>query len=336
MKNRFSRIKDKLLGLFSIPIFAQSTHIYSDTANKPVLKFDKWGNFKLVQFADLQDGANIDARTLELMNNVLDRERPDLVILSGDNIDGKSNTADEVKKAISNIAEPMETRNIPWAIVFGNHDDEHCIMTKEDMMRFYMSFSCNISQIGCKTFGRIGNYNLLVQGTTSDSPAFNIYMLDSGKYSIFSKYHYITKSQINWYKDTADRLKARYRKIIPSLMFFHIPLPEFKTAYKAAHIDGGRLESESTPLINSGLFNTAVKTGDVKGIFVGHDHINTYTAILKGVRLGYGGSAGYAEYGSKDLQKGARVFEIREDNPSEFTTRMIFEGEASLKYEIIA
>lgn len=260
------------------------------------------------------------------MNKVLEKEKPNFVVLTGDNIDNKCKTTDDVKLAITNIAQPMEARKIPWAIVFGNHDDEHGVMTKEQMMNFYMSFSCNVSQIGYKTSGRIGNYNLLVQGSTTSTPAFNLYLLDSGKYSLFG-YDSITSTQISWYKSTASNLKKQYRRTIPALMFFHIPLPEFSTAYKTGYIDGVRLETENSPLTNTGMFNAITTTGDVKGVFVGHDHVNTYTAALTGIRLGYAGNAGYATYGDYRLQRGARVFEITEANPSDFTTRMIFAGE---------
>lgn len=334
MKAKLLKTISILLSVFMLTLFTGMTNVQAAkgktaTSAKPTLKFDASGNFKIVQFTDMQDGPKTNPNTIDLMNKILDKEKPSLVVLTGDNIDGKCKTADEVKKAITNIAQLMETRKIPWAIVFGNHDDEHGVMSKEQMMNFYMSFSCNISLIGNKTSGRIGNYNLLVQGSASSAPALNLYLLDSGKYNLLGSYDSITSTQISWYKSTAANLKKQYKKTIPALMFFHIPLPEFRTAYKTGYIDGKRLEIENSPLINTGLFSALVNTGDVKGVFVGHDHINTYTAVLKGIRLGYAGSAGYATYGNANMQRGARVLKISETNPSAFTTRMIFAGDVS-------
>lgn len=336
MKNRVFKSLCIISSVLCLTLFTGMTNLKaasspkSPPVSKPILKFDSLGNFKIVQFTDIQDGPNTDPRTLALMNKVLDNENPNLVVLTGDNIDGKCKTIEDVKTAITNIAQPMETRRIPWAIVFGNHDDEHGKMTKEQMMNFYMSFSCNVSQVGYKTNNRIGNYNLLVQGSTTTTPAFNIYMLDSGEYSIFSGYDYITTTQINWYNSTASGLKTKYKKTIPAFMFFHIPLPEYYTAYKTGLIDGVRLEAENSPRTNTGMFNTIVKNGDVKGVFVGHDHINTYTAALNGIRLGYAGNVGYATYGSASLARGARVFEINEADPSAFKTRMTFDSNVVL------
>lgn len=288
---------------------------------KHTLKFDNNGNFKIVQFTDLHEGPNVD-KTIDLMNKILEYEKPNMVVLSGDNIDGKCKTVDDVKKAITAIAQPMETRSIPWAIVFGNHDDEHSMMTKEEMMKLYMTFKYNISDIGYKTFDRIGNYNLLIESSKDSTPALNIYMLDSGKYapSFIGGYNWIKLTQIFWYKRTVLKLKQKYKRIIPALMFFHIPLPEFKKARNSGLINGKKLEEESCPKINICFFKTLVKTGDVKGLFVGHDHLNNYCAILKGVTLGYAGYTGYGSYGRDDVPRGARVFLINESDPSNFRT----------------
>ena len=52
------------------------------------LNFNSDGKFKVVQFNDTQDDERIDRRTIELMEKVLDTEKPDFVVLNGDNIFG--------------------------------------------------------------------------------------------------------------------------------------------------------------------------------------------------------------------------------------------------------
>lgn len=285
------------------------------------LKFDNNRNFKIVQFTDIHEGPEKD-KSISLMNRILDCEKPNMVVLTGDNIDGKCKTVDDVKKAINNIAGPMENRRIPWAVVFGNHDDEHGMMTKEEMMKLYMSYKCNLSEIGYKTFDRIGNYNILIESSKRKVPKFNIYMIDSGKYapSFIGGYDWIRLTQIYWYRKTALNLKRNYNRTIPSLMFFHIPLRNFKKAWETGFIDGERFEEESVAKINLCLFSKVIKTGDVKGIFTGHDHLNNYCAELSDIRLGYAGYMGYGTYGNDDIPRGARVFLINEESPEDFKT----------------
>ena len=46
--------------------------------------------FKILQIADTQEGKKISPDTLDLINASLDREEPDLVVYSGDQIWGKT------------------------------------------------------------------------------------------------------------------------------------------------------------------------------------------------------------------------------------------------------
>jgi hypothetical protein len=62
--------------------------------------------------------------------------------------------------------------------------------------------------------------------------------------------------------------------------------------------------------VNTGLFSALVEMGDVKGVFVGHDHINEYCYKREGISLCYGGGAGFgASYGDSTFSRLARVIE---------------------------
>ena len=37
--------------------------------------------------------------------------------------------------------------------------------------------------------------------------------------------------------------------------------------------------------------------GDIKALFVGHDHQNDFVVDYEGISLGYGGKTGYGSYG---------------------------------------
>jgi hypothetical protein len=315
--------------LLSISILTDVTQQQISGQQKLALRFKEDGSFKIVQFADIQDGPNTDPRTLSLMNKILDREKPDLVILTGDNIDNRCNSVRDVKTAISKIANPMEKRSIPWAIVFGNHDDEHGEMSKEEMMKVYMSYEHNISQLGPKNVEGVGNYNMLIKSSKNNMPVFNIYMLDSGEYGFTTMpvHNWIKFSQISWYRSISKKLKSKYKSTIPSLMFFHIPLPEWRQVWQNGNAIGQRHEEECTAAVNSGLFSSLLEMGDVKGVFVGHDHVNDYVGDLYGIKLGYSRNVGYGTYGLEGFSRGGRVFVLNESNPAEFETYMRLESD---------
>ncbi|ALU35909.1 metallophosphoesterase family protein [Clostridium autoethanogenum] len=293
---------------------------YKVIPQKINLKFNQNGEFKIVQFTDLHEYSLKNKKTIRLIENVLDTEHPDLVVLTGDIIDGRfCKLKEEVKKAIANIAKPMEDRKIPWAVVLGNHDDELCMVNRKNQMKMYMSYKYNLSQSFSSVIGRAGDYNLIINNSKNDKPIFNIYMLDSGSYDI-KGYGYIRKEQIDWYKKLSTDLKKQFGKIIPSLMFFHIPLQQQYKVWQSGKAIGERNEKESPQAVDSGLFSALIEMGDVKGVLVGHDHTNDYIGDLNGITLGYGRKTGYNSYGKKGFAKGARIIILNENNLEKLKT----------------
>ena len=82
-------------------------------------------------------------------------------------------------------------------------------------------------------------------------------------------------------------------------------------------IVGERNEDECPGPVNSGLFSAMVEREDVKGVFCGHDHINTYMGNYYGILLGYSGNTGFGTYGlpgaDRNRLRGARVFNLDEN-----------------------
>ena len=59
--------------------------------------------------------------------------------------------------------------------------------------------------------------------------------------------------------------------------------------------------------VNSGVLGTLGSMGDVKGVFLGHDHLNDFCGNLNGIWFCYGGGFGYHAYGRSDWPRRARV-----------------------------
>ncbi len=298
---------NKLLKILICCILSLNLVGYTNSLVKPKLKFKESGTFKIVQFTDIHEKVPLNVKTLELMNKVLDEEKPDFVILTGDNIDGRYCSFKDTKKVIREIVRPMEDRKIYWAAVLGNHDNESNNFSREAMMKLYKKYKYNID---CSY-----NYNILVNNSNNTDPIFNMYMLDSGTYAL-GGYGFISSDQINWYTKTSMSLKGN----IPAIMFFHIPIQEYKNSSSKTVLSGERNEEECTQILNTGLFNKILEMGDVKAIFVGHDHTNDYITIKNKIALGYGRCTGYDAPSNIDFERGARVFLIRERNPSAIKT----------------
>lgn len=321
------------------------------------LKFNSDGKFKIVQFTDIQDNQNTNLKTLQLMEQVLDQEKPNLVVITGDNVTGKCKTADDVRKAIDNFAQPMEKRGINWAITYGNHDEDHTWQTgldEKDQLKIYMSYEHNVNQPGAKNITGTGNMNLPIRDSKNTKDAFNIWLLDSGRYapneiagqdfSGYPDWDWVRFDQVKWYYDTSLKLEKQNGDKVPSLMFMHIPLWEHRfmwydsvdgrsdanhAAAVAKHgITGERNEEECPGPFNSGIFAAMLERGDVKGVFVGHDHVNDYVGNYFGIELGYSANTGFATYGlggkENNRLRGARIFNLDENTNGVFETNMDF------------
>ena len=74
-----------------------------------------------------------------------------------------------------------------------------------------------------------------------------------------------------------------------------------------------------------------LERGDVKGTFVGHDHVNDYESALHGIRLIYGRATGFSAYGREGFPRGGRVIMIEAEQTT-FTTWLRLENGVKVQY----
>ncbi len=178
----------------------------------------------------------------------------------------------------------------------------------------------------------MGNFVRLIASSKDGNAATAVlYFFDSGSYapsastSGIGGYGWITFEQIDWYRRVArDLVRSRQAEIAPSvacpaLAFFHIPLPEYNEVWDQHLCGGVKQEPVCCPRINTGLFAAFYEAGDVRGVFVGHDHVNDFEGNLHGIRLCYGRASGYNTYGKEGFPRGARLIRLREGEQT-FTT----------------
>lgn len=285
-------------------------------AQKPVLKFNQDKKFKIVQFTDLhvkhQDPkSNI---VFERVNQVVQDEKPDLIILTGDIIFSKPGIEN-----MRTVLKAVNAHNIPFSIVFGNHDDESGA-SREELIKIAYEFPNSVTADEPDLSG-VGNYILKVQGSSNPKEAALVYCFDSHAYSTIEGvkgYGFINFDQIDWYmKQSAAFTKNNNGKPLPALAFFHIPLPEYAQAASSeeAQMYGIRREKSCPSLLNTGMFTAMKQAGDVMGTFVGHDHNNDYAVSWYGILLAYGRYTG-GDTVYNDLPNGARVIELTEGQHS--------------------
>ena len=290
----------------------QTDEILTTLAKSKRLKFNADGKFKIVQLTDTHNIYQ-DERSkisLERIKEILDAEKPDLVIHTGDIIYGKP-----AKESLQTIMNLMSDRKIPFALAWGNHDAEF-ELTREQLLEIAQENPYNLTTTA-KGISGVSNFILPIQTHNGDHTDRVLYMFDSHDYSKIEGvggYDYIKFDQVEWYRKLSMKFTEKNGgKPVPSLAFFHIPLPEYKLAARDENtiLFGVRKEQVCAPPMNSGLFTAMKEMGDMEGTFVGHDHDNDYAALWHGILLAYGRySGGSTVY--NDLPNGARVIELTE------------------------
>ncbi len=312
-----------------------------------VLQFNSDGQFKIMIFADSQDDEDLEESTTQLMIEALDKYEPDLVVFLGDNT--VANGYDKQYEAIEILTEPVRSRNIPYAIVFGNHDQEKGV-DKEDLLAIYQEFGCLTYDADPDICG-CGYCNLPILSSDGTKTAFNLWFIDSGSKNTdegASGYDYVHEDQIEWYKETAAELKAANGgETVPAINFQHIVVPEiYEALYCAMPVSLGSTltpsykdvpyslipnftgytglvcEAPCPPYVADGQFDAWLETGDIIASFHGHDHINTYEVNYQGIDIVNVPSVGCSSY-HYDFTRGVGLITLDENSPEDYTYELI-------------
>lgn len=269
-------------------------------------KFREDGTYKIAQFTDVHFNNKKAASqtSLHLFEEVLSREKPDLVVLTGDivvdDITPKNNSWKTILK-------PFQDAGVDVAICLGNHDDEQN-MTRAEL------YDMLAKESGCIV--NPADTTISIRSCDGKDAAL-IYLFDSNAYSTIRKvdgYGWIKHDQIARYVVESREFSSKNGgDPLPAIAYFHIPLPEYAEEYNNVKYlkIGSKGEDVCSPEINTGLFAAFVECGDVMGCFVGHDHVNDYIVCLNNIALCYGRvSSRGTTYGK--LTPGSRIVILHE------------------------
>lgn len=344
----------------------------------PELDEEGWWTFntdralKIVQLTDIHIGGGIfskqkDSKALNAVAAMLTYEKPDLVILTGDMVypvplqSGTANNSISTKMLIT----LMEQLGVYYTVCFGNHDSEfYATHTREQVSDMWADESLKYSlyQAGPKDVDGYGNQIIKVKN--SDGIVTNAYfVLDSHDYTeedvfgIQGKYDNVHENQVQWYEESVLKIDKANKAVdedcamFPSLLFLHIPLFEYETAWRELKANGYQ-DTENVKLIDGwyhennekvchgvktdNLFETMLELGSTKAIFCGHDHTNNAVLEYKGIRMVYGMSVDYLAYigiNSKGSQRGCTVIGLTQNGELSVSLENYYQDKYESKYE---
>ena len=275
------------------------------------LRFDENGDFTVLHLTDWHCDYPLPEIHKNLVLESIAAAEPDLVVLGGDLSEAPH---EDQPAAIREICDIFVQRKIPFVITFGNHDYMHGY-TVDEMFGFYRDFGGayfigedeDPSLFGC------GTCSLPVYANDGSRVAYNIYCFDSGDRVGDKGYDSVHAEQIEWYRQKAEALKAENGgAYVPAVAFQHIIVQEIydklfpeAAAYDKIGLreydgityqlkaipnlsnirDGYIFEKPCPGYYNYGQLDAMREHGDVRAIFCGHDHYNSFTVEIGGVDI---------------------------------------------------
>lgn len=321
--------------------YNESNGVYTITTDKD--------NFKILQLTDVHLGGSPlsyikDHKALTACYDLIKSTKPDLVVVTGDLVFpmGIFSYSLNNEAPMIQFASFMRNIGIPWAMTYGNHDTEKmATATVSDIQNLMVSLSESSSNKFL--YPRVqpditGRSNQLIEVRNTDgSMKQALFIIDSNDYTGLgiNDYDYIHDDQVAWYSSELEKLNKESGKQVPSMLFFHIPLQQYRIAYELYEKGSDEVRyyfgENGETMINkvcasnypSKLFDAAKEYG-TKAMFCGHDHYNNMSLEYQGIRLTYGMSIDYLAMPNidKDIkQRGATLIII--DKKSDFDIKQV-------------
>ena len=274
------------------------------------------------QKRDFWQPALMNKRLFNDLKSLIEDVHPDLILATGDLVYGGY---DDAGTSFTRFADFMDGFDIPWAPVFGNHDNESKMGV--DWQCDYLE-NCENCLFKQRTLTGNGNYSIgIVQGGELKRV---IFMLDSNGCAVMSDESFnnghskksvgFGEDQIAWYARAAEKINSDF----PGMRYtfaFHIQPAAFIDALYNTYgfVNGGEVdenknlkeplnidEREDKKPTDFGYIGRSLKTPwdedrsvyngmkalGADSILVGHEHCNSASVVYDGVRFQYGQKIG--------------------------------------------
>lgn len=273
---------------------------------------------RLPYFAEEWKPENMDKLAFSHMRETVKRVKPDLIVLSGDNVYGEF---DDKGTSLTALIKEMESYETPWTLTFGNHDNETRKGVAWTCEQYEKAEHCLFKRGPIESVHGNGNFNIgIVQGGKLSGV---VWLMDSNGHtdSDSDQNMYSTQGlfpdQVEWFESRCEKLREYNGGKSPrSIGFFHHPLRAFGDGLKQyGYVSGrhdfyaadgagdfkkivvpenpygdiGSMNKDAGSYIDLEYeFHGLLKKYGCEGWFFGHDHENNASVTFEGVRYTYG------------------------------------------------
>lgn len=287
----------------------------------------KGGPIKLLQLTDMQMIDSLQQRTPDRLRadeisawlpdffdenlgnhikSLISQANTDLIFITGDMVYG---SFDDNGTTFTWFCEFMNSLEIPWAPVFGNHDNESQMGVDWQCEQLEKGKYCLFKR------GEVsGNGNYTVGIAVGDKLTRVMHLLDS--HGCLAE-RGLRPDQLELVRVHTEKIRKACRKKIPAIIGFHHPTDEFRLAEEAKEYrtetrknyiigvdvvakdgDFGTHQENFKPsfVVSVPGFLEFVKDCDIDGVFVGHFHSINTCITYENIKWVYGLKTGQYDY----------------------------------------
>lgn len=258
---------------------------------------------RIVQFTDTHfHPSPTTNRSMALVRGIVERERPDLVVHTGDFVNNDS------RGPVEWVAlDAMNDLPAPWTLCFGNHDyPVHAAEGSRSLESIHGSIAHGLQGCVDGPGGRHYCWRYDLHAGDAPKPAAALFFFQVGHAAGDRR---ISAPQLEWF---ARQMEADSAAGIPCpvTVFVHIPLREYHDLFESGGAGGTKAENVCFDSDTGDSFAAFSRSGRVVAVFCGHDHVNDYHGDWKGIDLAYGRVSGWGGYGPPEWDRGGRLLEI--------------------------
>lgn len=273
-------------------------------------------DYKILVLADIQRkdmatpfrlfGANfiLDWISESRLTKFINKQNPDLIVTVGDN----TGTFGINDLETQHVADFLDSFEIPWTTLFGNHDPEGRA-DRSRLTEILQSSKYGIFEYGPADLHGAGNF--IINLERNNDLAYSMFLMDSGDYAD-GGYDGLNAKQADWYKWAHKGITENEGKNVPTMAFAHIPVPEIEEIPEDKFIAGSKGNRTTPQAVNDGFFDAFKENGGTH-LFFGHNHINNFYGILEGVTMGYIQKSSINAFHDKN-KLGGTLFTVKPDN----------------------
>lgn len=296
-------------------------------------------DFKILLLTDTQLWMNPadNQACYDQIAELVEKTDPDMMATVGDNVSGVTS-----RFLMKDFVEVMDSFQIPWTAVFGNHDPEIPMTTLNWQGDQMLNSEYSLFQKGPSNLYGCGNYAVNI--TENGTPIYTLFMFDNGRYyeyldengEPYTSEIYMGYEQIAWYEWNVRGIAEAVGHTVPSMTFSHFALPEMSETIEEVAIHNEEDGTYTIPEeygfgkcdylpgcapVDSGFFGKCVELGSTTHIFCGHDHENNASVTCDGITMTYGLKTGPspAPWNSAE-EMGGTLITIHTDSASQQPT----------------